>query len=540
LSSSGKTEDDRRPCIPSDELGPGWTFIKKVRSNGTSYRYFYSPNGKMFRSLKKAKELYSSFNKSADVDIEDDQGEVQASEDDDPNLDDIVMDTNDDDDDYDDMLNDSDENEADVKMLNAVTSLKTSSEYEDDNSSIGDDLHDYMAKSDAADIVGVNSIDESSQLSNKKLKRNNHVGVSQTDASSSFDQIKYTTPKRNLFPDETPIVGNTNNEIELLERKLAQLKEAAGNRVTNIASSKGKSELADNIAEHGSVAKQISSSVSQTPTSIVTNFDTAPSGLPVYRSPSNNSQVTNGPVMSCEVTATFTDKKGSNKWNVIFIQGGSELWMIKPPVLNQSSEHMLSSALSGKIAEVFVNWDDTFYRSVPSGKNNIHRRTPRMNDTRVPYPSTKLMTRMKNPCFGFSLENCVSHLQSQLKAMMTKPVIPAHLLNEHLKTDIPILHTKFMQGSYRRDGQKNTPYKDEIELKKYFEEAFQRQFMYGFSRIVYDITLDKFLPDSGIKKFLLSLGYCSFDEIDEQEKKMIYLRGNFPNWDTIEEEPIGA
>lgn len=463
-------------------------------------------------------------------------------EDDDHNLDDIVFDTNDDVDDIDDMLNDSDDNEADDNMLDE----KSCSDYDDDNSSIEDDLLNCNVKSDSTGTVGLktvglNSIDESSQPSNKKFKRDSHDGVCKTDALSISDQNKYTTPVRNLFPNQDHSgVGDTNNQIKLLEMQLAQLKEAAGKRANNVSSSKGKSESADDNVLRGSASKKIGLSVSETSTSIVTNFDTTSNALPVYRSPSTKIQSTNGPVVSCEVTATFTDKAGSIRGNLVFIQGGSELWFMKPDVLNQSSENMLSNALSGRIADVFLSFQDTFYRAVPSGQNILHRRTPRLNDTRVPYPSTRLMTIMRNPSIGFSVQNCVTHFQNQLKAMMVKPVIPAHLLIEHLKTDIPILFTKFMEGSYRRDGQKNTPYKDESELKKYFEEAFQRQFMHGFTRVVYDITLDKFLPDSGIKKFLLSLGYNSFDEIDEQEKKSIYLSGNFPDWNSIEEEPIGS
>ena len=120
---------------------------------------------------------------------------------------------------------------------------------------------------------------------------------------------------------------------------------------------------------------------------------------------------------------------------------------------------------------------------------------------------------------------------------MTKSRVPAHFLHEHIKCEIPILYTKFLAGSYRRDGHKNIPYNDESELKKYFDESLQRTFKNEF-RFVYDITLDKYLPDSGIKNFLISLGYNGFDEVREDERKNIYLSGNHPNWLKIEQEPL--
>lgn len=511
-----------------------------------SYREFFSPEGEKFRSLKKAKEHYSSCITAADADDDDDDvdGNVFDNEcdDDDSDLDAVDMDINEDVNEREELLNDSDDNGGetdDNELMNELASLKSPSDDEDDTTN-DIDLIQVKGKSDATSGSEKEGWDESLSHTNKKIKvdtGDDDDGVGNVDASSSSDRISYTTPKRTLFRDDSSDLGDSSSKIDMLEKQLAELKEAERKKQQSNLVSKGKSEVTHQTVVRGSGSREISPSVSQTPNSLVTNFDNAK--IPVYKSPSGKNQgVANGPIVTCEVSATFTDSSGEYNFNQVFISGGADLWVMKGAVLTQTAQSMLSNALSGKIADVFVNWVEVFYRAVPSGQNTQHRRAPKLGDARPPYPSSKLMSTMKNPVCGFSVENCIKHLESQWKAMFTRSDIPAHLLNEHLKADIPILHTKFMEGSYRRDGQKNTPYKNETELKKFFEEAFQRQFKYGFSRVVYDIPLDKFLLDSEIKKFLLSLGYNSFDEVNDHQKKKIYLSGNFPQWDSIVEEPI--
>ena len=510
-----------------------------------SYREFFSPEGVKFRSLKKARENYSLCITTADADDDNDDvdGNVFDNEcdDDDSGLDVDDMDINEDVNEREELLNDSDDNGGetdDNELMNELASLKSPSDDEDDTTN-GIDLIQVEGKSDDTCGSEKGGRDESLSHTNKKIKvdKSDDDGVVNVDASSSSDRNKFTTPKRTLFRDDSSDHGDSSSKIEMLEKKLAELKEAERKKQQSNIDSKGKSEVTHQTVVRGSGSREISPGISQTPNSIVTNFDSAK--IPVYKSPSSkNPGVTNGPIVTCEVSATFTDRSGEFNYNRVFLSGGTDLWIMKGAVLNQTSQSMLSNALSGKIADVFDNWVEVFYRAVPSGLNTQHRRAPKLGDARTPYPSTKLMSTMKNPVFGFSVENCIKHFESQWKAIFTRSDIPAHLLNEHLKAEIPILHTKFMEGSYRRDGQKNTPYKNETELKKFFEEAFQRQFKYGFSRVVYDIPLDKFLLDSEIKKFLLSLGYNSFDEVNDHQKQKIYLSGNFPQWDSIVEEPI--
>lgn len=546
-SNKVKAEDERHQCLATDKLGPGWAFSKKTRSNGVSYREFFSPEGVKFRSLKKAREHYSLCITTADADDDNDDDDVDGNvfddecDDDDSGLDADDLDINEDVNGREELLNDSDDNGGetdDNDLMNELASLKSPSDDEDDTTN-DIDLIQVKGKSDATSGSKTEGQDESLSHTNKKIKvdKSDDDGVVNVDASSSSDRDNFTTPKRNLFRDDSSDLGDSGSKIEMLEKQLAELKEAERKKQKSNIVSKGKSEVTHQTVVRGSASREISPSVSQTPNSVVTNFDNAK--IPVYKSPSGKNQgAINGPILTCEVSATFTDISGEYNFNLVFISGGADLWIMKGAVLSQTALSMLSNAVSGKIADVFVNWVEVFYRAVPSGQNTHHRRAPKLGDTRLPYPSSRLMSTMKNPVCGFSVENCIKHLESQWKAMSTRSDIPAHLLNEHLKAEIPILHTKFMEGSYRRDGQKNTPYKNETELKKFFEEAFQRQFKYGFSRVVYDIPLDKFLLDSEIKKFLLSLGYNSFDEVNDHQKQKIYLSGNFPQWDSIVEEPI--
>ena len=354
------------------------------------------------------------------------------------------------------------------------------------------------------------------------------------ESVNGHDPSSFVTPKRNLFPQRTGL----SEKIALLQQQIEALQEAKSRQV-KVSDTAGKltNVVGGNVSDPVATQPSVSSDV--TTTEVFDDFSNNQNAqLPVYKSPSSKNQQS-GTVLTCEVSSSFTNITSGENVNAIILHGGTEMWFVKHDVLNESASHLLSAPLGGKIASVFTSWITTFYRKNPCGPNELHRRTLPYNQTseRPVYPSTKLMTIMSNPKSGFSVQTHVVYLQNQLRAMMMKSPVPAHFLNEHLKCEIPILYTKFKAGSYRRDGHKNTPYKDESELKKYFEEALKRTFKNEF-RIVYDIPLDKYLPDSGIKNFLLSLGYNGFDEVREEERKNIYHSGNFPDWSKIEQEPL--
>lgn len=239
-----KAEEERHQCFATDKLGPGWTFTKKTRSNGVSYREFFSPEGVKFRSLKKARENYSLCITTADADDDNDDvdGNVFDNEcdDDDSGLDVDDMDINEDVNEREELLNDSDDNGGetdDNELMNELASLKSPSDDEDDTTN-GIDLIQVEGKSDDTCGSEKGGRDESLSHTNKKIKvdKSDDDGVVNVDASSSSDRNKFTTPKRTLFRDDSSDHDDSSSKIEMLEKKLAELKEAErkSSRVTLI------------------------------------------------------------------------------------------------------------------------------------------------------------------------------------------------------------------------------------------------------------------------------------------------------------------
>jgi len=611
--SSAEVKEDEVviDCPSTDNLGKGWRYIKKTRRSGKgSYRSFISPDGKRVRTLKEARRLHNeavgkgtakttdagpneddnvnddvnvdnvsaSFSNDSDIDAESSSGEVASikslsdgdgdifSIDDDDDEDGDDDDDDDDDDEPESMINDGADNAGESLFGECSTEeldRKSKIMIEDSNDGLSIDNKKSSVVNqrknkliDNADInQNKNNAPTFATMKKAKLDKSDVNVANGLDGVNQHDASSFATPKRNLFPEPTGNLDDRLNEIEVLQRRIDQLKraksaqeevsDAAGklNDVVGVNVSAPAATQPSVVSEFGTTPDVVGVNVSApvaTQPSVVSEFATTPTDkLPVYKSPSSKNQQ-NGSALTCEVSSTFTNKNTGENVNLIVLHGGgSETWFIKSEVLNEVARHLLAAPLGGNIASVFTSWSTTFYRAVPCGLNNIHRRTPQYNQTsdRPAYPSTKLITIMSNPPSGFTVKTHVVYFQNQLRAMMTKSRVPAHFLHEHIKCEIPILYTKFLAGSYRRDGHKNIPYNDESELKKYFDESLQRTFKNEF-RFVYDITLDKYLPDSGIKNFLISLGYNGFDEVKEDERKNIYLSGNYPNWLKIEQEPL--
>ena len=492
-----------------------------------------------------ADNVSASFGSDSDIDAESIAGEV-ASIKSSNDADIFSIDDDDDDDDDDDepatMINDGVEHVGESlfgKCSTAELDRKSKIMIEKSHDSLSSDNKSSMtSQSQRKNKMTDNDTTSQTKKKTKSDRSVNNVANGVNVMNDGIDPSNFLTPKKNLFPDST---GNESgnavaNQIELLQQMINELKEAESTKAkVSDAAGKLTNDIGGNVsAPVATVPSVVSGDVSATP--IISDFSTVK--LQPYQSPSSKNQLS-GTVLTLEVSYAFTNKKSGEITYVLILHGGTETWIIKPEVLNESARQLLSAPLGGQIASVFTSFITTFYRAVACGLNNLHRRTLPYNQTpdRPAYPSTKLMTVLSNPSTGFSLQTRVTYFQNQLRAMMTKSDIPAQILNEHMKSEIPILHTKFMAGSYRRDGKKNTPYNDESELKEYFKEALQRTFKNEF-RIVYDITLDKYLPDSGIKNFLLSLGYNGFDEVNEEERKRIYFSGNFPIWEKIQQEPL--
>ena len=123
---------------------------------------------------------------------------------------------------------------------------------------------------------------------------------------------------------------------------------------------------------------------------------------------------------------------------------------------------------------------------------------------------------------------------------MANARIPALIAVDSMKSEAPALYNGFMAGSFRDVPNKRTPYKSEDELVEEVKSDFEATWKLGFGTIQRNQYLDKHLSNYAIKAHLLSLGYTSFEDVPEVERIQIYRSGNFPNWDTIVEEPISG
>ena len=79
---------------------------------------------------------------------------------------------------------------------------------------------------------------------------------------------------------------------------------------------------------------------------------------------------------------------------------------------------------------------------------------------------------------------------------------------------------------------------NEEELTKDLKGDLETVFRYGLGAKSYDHTLNKYMTDHFIKTYLTELGYNSFDDVRESEKHYIYRNGEFPVWDSIEEDQL--
>ena len=118
-------------------------------------------------------------------------------------------------------------------------------------------------------------------------------------------------------------------------------------------------------------------------------------------------------------------------------------------------------------------------------------------------------------------------------------VLVAYYLN-HLEEIGSSLLTMFNDGKFRSGKLKNKAYENVSELKQQLKQEVEDTFQHGFSRIIYDNFFDKHYTDFTIQEFLIKLGYNAFEELNENERKLIYRDGRFPDWNSIVEEPDRA
>lgn len=244
------------------------------------------------------------------------------------------------------------------------------------------------------------------------------------------------------------------------------------------------------------------------------------------------------------VSHPIRDKKtGYFCYILLFRESGQYSWHFRADPISECASTWMQFNGNGKdsISGVYTSFRDTFFRAISHGPNTLARRKPR-NDSNmsVAYPQTKLMTvLMVNPN-GLGLDLELSKFEDSMKRMMSDGTVMAAFHIEHLKHEVPNLLNGFMAGHYRNVPMKGKAYEstDELrnDLKKHFEETYSK----GFAKVEKFFSLDKFFSDFDIKQHLISLGYNSFEEIDESQRKHVFRSEVFPDWDKIEEEPISG
>lgn len=243
-------------------------------------------------------------------------------------------------------------------------------------------------------------------------------------------------------------------------------------------------------------------------------------------------------VITVEVSRPVTDLKTNEDVHlIVFSSSGVMSWFIKPEAVKLCAEMYLTQGLGGEIASVYRDFSESSIRKVPHGENVLHRRNNRPTDNgNLPYPTIKMITWLRVNKKGFGLELCMKNFEHTLQAIFADCKPASYVLNDHLSENAIVLYDRFVQGLYRPAPEKKVPYEKTEELLEFFEMALGKTFKHGFKRIVTDISLDKFLPDFEIKNFLVSLGYSSFQDVLEDEKKAIYRSTVFPEWESIEQE----
>ena len=250
----------------------------------------------------------------------------------------------------------------------------------------------------------------------------------------------------------------------------------------------------------------------------------------------------NGSV-TLEVSYPFTNKNTGEKcYYLLFMDLGRKGWYTKGATMTRISEAFLSNGPSPgeKIPSFYRLFDECFIKKIDHGVDDtLARRKPKGTEA-VNYPVTKLRTIVNIPNGSFPFGTHLKKFEDSLKRMMANAKIPALIAVDSMKSEAPALYNGFMAGSFRDLPNKRTPYKSEDELVEEVKSDFEATWKLGFTTILRNQYLDKHLSNYAIKAHLLSLGYTSFEDVHEVERIQIYRSGNFPDWDTIVEEPISG
>ena len=245
-----------------------------------------------------------------------------------------------------------------------------------------------------------------------------------------------------------------------------------------------------------------------------------------------------------ELTHGITDTVSGKKVYLAIVSNANEkLWWFKAePTLNPSFALFFSAKGPKPLdapASCYTSWVDSSIRARPYGENKVLRRG-RVVNGQLPYPRKYPVCEFETIPSGFPIDVVTKQFESYFRSMASDgSVMAAYFLN-HLEESGSSLLNMFLDGKFRNGKSKNTPYKDTNELKQQLKQDIEDTFKNGFARIEYSNYFDKYFCDFTIQQFLMKLGYHAWDELNENERKLIYKNNLFPVWDEISEEPDRA
>lgn len=237
--------------------------------------------------------------------------------------------------------------------------------------------------------------------------------------------------------------------------------------------------------------------------------------------------------VSCPISH---NKSGKQVYLIIFTEMGRKAWYLK-------GEHIRSILLTywnhaSRAGDTMPGWyqcfTETFIKESNYSTDNIlKRRTTTSN-----YPVTKLTTVLMVPTGSFPIETHMRKIENTMKQLMSDAEKPAYISLAVMEKNNNNMYNRFLEGKYRNRPKKNVAYKDKNELLQEIISDFQHTWKSGFDSVSYGVPLNKYLTDFGIKTHLQSIGYTSFDEVLENEKRNVFKNGIFPDWNEIIEDSI--
>lgn len=241
--------------------------------------------------------------------------------------------------------------------------------------------------------------------------------------------------------------------------------------------------------------------------------------------------------ITVEVSCPITHNKSSKQvYIIIFTEMGRRAWYLK-------GEHIRSILLTywkhaSSAGDTIPNWYECFSETFIKEKNYSTDNILKRRQTTSNYPVTKLTTVLMVPTGSFPIETHLRKIENSMKKLMSDAEKPAYIALKVMEQNNNTMYNRFAEGNFRNRPKKNVPFKDKNELLQDIISDFQHTWKSGFDSVTYGVPLNKYLTDFGIKEHLQSIGYTSFDDVSENERRNVFKSGTFPDWNEIIEDSI--